>query len=240
MAANTAKVGSVRRGYLRGPLTAAMWKLNLGELRWERMHDVMHDLMRGRAEHACCAVRGGFVVLGGTFEGQAGGLEATASVEISGYDSDAQEHIFRALPPLTRGVVYQSVAVAIEESASELGQVLLIGGQDEDDEMSSAVHLVDLATGVCTAQSRLVSSQGYLGGCSAARLLDGRIVCLGEDFAQATLHHTAQVLEPPTQGSESEASWQCRYLPSMSVGHIWRQRVRAERRPLRRVWRLGR
>ena len=127
-------------GYLRGPLTAAMWKLNPGELRWERMH----DLMRGRAEHACCAVRRGVVVLGGTFEGQAGGLETTASVEISGYDSDAQEHIFRALPPLTRGVVYQSVAVAIEESASELGQVLLIGGQDEDDEMSSAVHLVDL------------------------------------------------------------------------------------------------
>ena len=79
MAANTAKVGSVRRGYLRGPLTAAMWKLNLGELRWERMH----DLMRGRAEHACCAVRRGVVVLGGTFEGQAGGLEATAKLRAS-------------------------------------------------------------------------------------------------------------------------------------------------------------
>ena len=83
MATNTAKAGSVRRGYLRGPLTAAMCKLNLGELRWERMHDLMHDLMRGRAEHACCAVRGGVVVLGGTFEGQAGGLEATAKLRAS-------------------------------------------------------------------------------------------------------------------------------------------------------------
>ena len=110
--------------------------------------------------------------------------------------------------------------MAIEESASELGQVLLIGGQDEDDEMSSAVHLVDLATGVCTAQSRLVSSQGYLGGCSAARLLDGRIVCVGGDFAHAASYHTAQVLEPPAQGSESEASWQWRYLPDMSVGRF--------------------
>ena len=50
---------------------------NLGELEWERMP----SLTRGRYAHACCAVRGGVVVLhGGIVEGQGGRLEYTASV----------------------------------------------------------------------------------------------------------------------------------------------------------------
>ena len=38
--------------------TRKVLKLNLAELRWKRMH----DLTRGRCEHACCVVRGGVVV----------------------------------------------------------------------------------------------------------------------------------------------------------------------------------
>jgi hypothetical protein len=95
----------------------------------------------------------------------------------------------------------------------------------EDIALSSAVHKVDLATGVCTPQPPLLSHQGHgplnqfelnTRGCSAARLADGRIVC----FAGVGLGGTAQVLEPPEQGtSASGASWQWRYLPAMSVGH---------------------
>jgi hypothetical protein len=115
-----------------------------------------------------------------------------------------------------------SAAVAIEESESELGQVLLIGGDDEDADVSSAVHKVDLATGVCTPQPPLLSHLGSLDGCSAARLADGRIVCVGKN-ASGSLDGTAQVLEPPEHGSASDdASWQWRYLPAMSYMSVRR------------------
>ena len=83
----------------------------------------------------------------------------------------------------------------------------------------TAVDLVDLATGVCTPQPPLLSHHGLLVGCSAARLPDGRIVCVGTalDYA-GNPDDTAQVLEPPEQGSPSGASWQWRYLPAVSVG----------------------
>jgi hypothetical protein len=42
-------------------ISSAVWTLDLGELRWEHTS----DLALGRAHHACCAVRGGVVVLGG-------------------------------------------------------------------------------------------------------------------------------------------------------------------------------
>jgi glycine/D-amino acid oxidase-like deaminating enzyme len=57
-----------------------------------------------------------------------------------------------------------------------MGQVLLIGGWDENQAISTAVHKVDLATGVCTAQPALPRER-Y--GISAARLPDGRVVCAG-------------------------------------------------------------
>jgi hypothetical protein len=44
--------------------TSAVWRLDLGELRWERMA----SLTLGRGGHACCAVRGSVVVLGGQVE----------------------------------------------------------------------------------------------------------------------------------------------------------------------------
>jgi hypothetical protein len=83
--------------------------------------------------------------------------------------------------------------------------------------VSSAVHLVDLATGVCTAQASLLFPQGgRIGSCVARRLLDGRIVCAGATW-QYTAHGTAQVMEPPPHGSPSEASWQWRSLPNTSA-----------------------
>jgi hypothetical protein len=78
------------------------------------------------------------------------------------------------------GAIYGSTVVLIDEGESEQGQVLLIGGLDEHGVASSAVDLVDLATGVCTAQASLLSPQGgRIGSWVAERLLDGRIVCAG-------------------------------------------------------------
>ena len=73
-----------------GDITTEVWRLDLGELRWERMP----SLTRKRYNHACCAVRGGVVVLGGYGEGQYGSYEDTASVEILGCDPVAEEDSF--------------------------------------------------------------------------------------------------------------------------------------------------
>jgi hypothetical protein len=193
-----------------GEITSEVWRLNLGELLWERMP----NLARGRYLHACCAVRGRVVVLGG----QVGGDdesdteeedEVTASVDILGYDSCKKQ----VLPPLSCGPIYGAATVAIQESESELGQVLLIGGRGEDNAISLVVHKVDLATGVCTPQLSLLSHLGRLVGRTAARLADGRVVCVGVNDDGVSLNGTAQILEPPEQDSPTEASWQWRYLP---------------------------
>jgi hypothetical protein len=44
-----------------GQYTREVWRLDMAELRWDRLP----DLARERSFHACCAVRGGVVVLGG-------------------------------------------------------------------------------------------------------------------------------------------------------------------------------
>jgi hypothetical protein len=72
------------------------------------------------------------------------------------------------LPPLSCGPIEVSAAVAIDESESELGQVLIIGGLDE-----AAVHKVDLATGMCTPQPLLLSHHGPLHGFVAAACQTG-------------------------------------------------------------------
>jgi hypothetical protein len=152
------------------------------------------------------------------FEGQEDNLEHTASVEILGCDSEAEEDGF--LPPLSCGRISGTAAVAIDESESDQGQVLLLGGWVEGVGSSSAVRKVDLASGVCTPQTpSLLSQHGVLLGRTAARLADGRIVCVGRNGTDS-FQGTAQVLEPPPPelGSSSEASWQWRYLPDMSVG----------------------
>jgi hypothetical protein len=200
-----------------GAFTSEVWRLDLGELRWERLP----DLTTGRFGHACCAVRGGVVVLGGRFQT----YEPTASVEILGRDSSgAVGNIFKILPLLSCGPISGSTAVVIDESDSDQGQVLLFGGWDESGP-TSVVRKVDLATGVCTAQPSLLCPQD----CTAGRLPDGRIVCAGVNYTvssndagseeEVEYHTMAQVLEPPPHGSPSGANWQLRALPETSVLH---------------------
>jgi hypothetical protein len=199
-------------GMSGGGLTSEVWRLDLGELRWERMP----NLTRGRGAHACCAVRGGVAVLGGFAQGQEGRRqERTASVETLGCDSEAEQDGFMVRPPLSVGPISSSAAVAIDGSESDQGgQVLLLGGWKQNGIPSSAMHKVykvDLAPGLCTPQLSLLAQQGVLAGRTAARLADGRNVCVGRNV-NSPLLGTAQVLEPPPPelGSPVEASWQWR------------------------------
>ena len=131
----------------------------------------------------------------------------------------ARQATFCRLYPAGCGPIDTSAAIVIDESESDRGQVLLIGGQDEGGP-SSAVHKVDLATGRCTAQPSLLCPQGYyVYDCTAGRLPDGRIVCAAttcmdfsdeesSEWVEEEYHTMAQVLEPPLHGSPSGASWQ--------------------------------
>ena len=139
--------------------------------------------------------------------------------------------MFNILPALSCGPMDASAAIVIDESESDRGQVLIIGGWDQDGP-SSAVRKVDLATGVCTAQPSLLCPQGHLVyECTAGRLPDGRIVCAGttcmvasdEESSEGGMeyHAITQVLESPPHGSPSGASWQWKALPGMSVLHSY-------------------
>jgi hypothetical protein len=135
------------------------------------------------------------------------------------------------LPPLSLGRIFGSAAVAIDESESDQGQVLLLGGKNDNGGIAAAVYVVDLATGVCTPQPPLLSTftphegfsvTGVQVGCTAARLADGRVVCVGNnsDYTHP-LQGMAQVIEPPPppeHGSPSNDSWKWRHLPAMSIG----------------------
>jgi hypothetical protein len=179
-----------------GSMTREVWRLRLGKLQWERMPSLTH----ARVRHGCCVVRGRVAVLGGFFAGHT----RTSDVEILGC-ADSEE-TWKALPHLSCGPFSHGVVLAIDETESELGQVLLFGGVTGS---SSAVHTVDLATGVCTPQPSSFNPTRPL----AARLPDGRIVCSGNDISQQTV----KVLGPPDPGSPNGASWQWIDLPSTSV-----------------------
>jgi hypothetical protein len=199
-------------------ITSEVWRLDLGELQWQEIS----SLVRSRAHHACCAVRGTVVVLGGQDveypeeEGDEDEEEDlfTDSVETLGYDQETGENIFKPLPALSCGVIASGNAVVIDESESDQGQVLLIGELDDtEDETISSVQKVDLATGVCTPQPALLCGQSLTHGRTIARLPDGRVVCVG-------YNKSAEIFEPPEQGSSTEAGWQWRELPAMSVQHF--------------------
>jgi hypothetical protein len=83
------------------------------------------------------------------------------------------------LPPLSDEYPrVHAAAVAIDESESEQGQVLLIGG-NSGPFIAPEVHKDDLATGVCTPLPPLLSRRRQI--CTAARLPDGRVVCVGKN-----------------------------------------------------------
>jgi hypothetical protein len=215
------KCGGVTGGRVA---TSEVWTLDLGELRWERMS----DLGCARGGHACCAVRGNVVVLGG--QSRQEDFLATVEVLRSSGSEGAEEHTFAALPPLSCGPRSCSTALPIDESKCAEGQVLLLGGFDagaEPLDEASRVLKVDLATGACTPHPPYLYNRVHF---AAARLPDGRVVCAGgenddddNDDDDDDDHHdnlpasiTAEVLEPPEQGSPDDA-WRWRELPSMSI-----------------------
>jgi hypothetical protein len=178
-----------------------VWRLDLTTLRWEPMP----ALVTARNSHACCAVRGTLVVLGGaTLVG------GTSSVEM--LSSRGEEGAFVDLPPLSCGEIFAAAAIAVEESVSAAGQVLLLGGVDDDDEGMSTVHLVDLATGACARQPDLLHSRAN--NQAAARLPDGRIICSGD--MDGDTYSSTEVWGPPEQGAP-DAPWTWSELPATSV-----------------------
>jgi hypothetical protein len=124
-------------------------RLNLATLRWEPMP----SLAIARMDPGCCTVRGADVVLGG--ETQEGVL--TSSVEML---SSGQGGAFVDLPPLSLSVIYGAAAIAVDESDSAAGLVLLLGGGDENNIPVSTVQPVDLATGDCAPQNNLLRQRG--------------------------------------------------------------------------------
>mmetsp|Transcript_12816 Transcript_12816/g.31143 ORF Transcript_12816/g.31143 Transcript_12816/m.31143 type:complete len:180 (-) Transcript_12816:612-1151(-) len=141
-----------------------VWRLDLATLRWE----AMPALEVARAGHACCAVRSNLAVIGGFISSE----EVIRSVETFTKGGVAVTN----QPPLSCGGIHEAAAIAVDESDSAAGQVLLLGGYGEDDAVVSAVYLVDLATGVCTPQPNLLEARSFF---AAAMLPDGRVVCAG-------------------------------------------------------------
>jgi hypothetical protein len=122
------------------------------------------------------------------------------------------EGAFVELPPLSCGAIYGAVAIAVDESHSALGQVLLLGGKNQDLAATSSVRLVDLATGVCTPQADYPHARSHF---AAARLPDESIACAGG----ADRLSTAAMWGPPVQGALNTAlTW--RELSGMSVGRF--------------------
>jgi hypothetical protein len=182
----------------------SVWRLNLASLRWESMP----ALVTARYDHTCCAVRSSVAVIGGW---TVVGTEVTTTPSVEAVSS-REGAAFVSLPPLSCGGIYGATAIAVEESDSAAGQVLLLGGEDSSSHPLSTVQLVDLATGVCTLQPHLLSSRAYH---AAARLPDGRIVCAG-DIGEGS---SAEVWGPPEQGAQ-DAAWTWTGLPNMSTGAV--------------------
>jgi len=177
------------------------WRLDLATLRWVPLP----ALVPGRHFHSCCTVRGALVVLGGKDHNN----ETISRVEIlskAGVDGG-----FTSLPPLSCGGIFGAVAISMEERDSAKGQVLLLGGCDENGASLSTVHLVDLATGVCTPQPALLHTR-Y--NSMAARIPDGRVICAGGSDSPST---SAEWWGPPVSGAANTA-WTWTLLPAMSVG----------------------
>jgi hypothetical protein len=178
-------------------------RLDLATMRWEPMA----GLVTARYSHACCVVRGALVVLGGST--QAGGR--SSSVEML-YSSE-EGGTFADLPPLSCGGMWGTAGIAVEESDSATGQVLLLEGGRHRSGPMATVQLVDLATGECAPQNNLLHPRSYS---AAGRLPDGRFVCAGGWDAASVDLSSAEVWGPPAQGPP-DAVWSWRMLPEMSA-----------------------
>jgi hypothetical protein len=178
-----------------------VWRLDLATLQWVPMP----ALVASRYNHACCVVRKALVVLGGYVKDEEG-----ISSRVEMLSTGGEDRVFTELPTLSFGGITEATAIAVEESDSAAGQVLLLGGCDEQDDGLSTVHLVDLATGVCTPQAAPLDDPF---GFAAVRIPDGRIACAGGIGSLAS----AEVWSPPASGS-SNAAWTWTRLPALSVG----------------------
>jgi len=187
-----------------GGLLREAWGLNFATLRWE----AMPALLCARYSHACCTVRGALVILGGTAPGGGNnqGPSPMSRVEMLSRGAGA----LMDLPPLSCGAISGAAVIAVDETHSASGQVLLLGGRNQDHMVTSSVRLVDLATGVCTLQADLLNARSYF---AAARLPDGGIVCAGGAAGLST----AEMWAAPVQGA-LEAAWTWRGLHGMSLG----------------------
>ena len=107
-----------------------------------------------------------------------------------------------------------AATVVVKESDSTAGQVLVLGGFTELNGTVSAVHLVDLATGICTPQPNLLRARSLF---VAARLPDGCVICAGGLGDGVGCLQSTEILEPPVQGS-LDAAWTWRALSALSVG----------------------
>jgi hypothetical protein len=178
-----------------------VWRLDLATLRWEPMP----ALVTARQGHACCAVRGALVVLGGDTPG--GDSQFSSKVEM------LSSGAFVDLQPLSRGGVLGAAAIDVDESDSAAGQVILLGGGANSNSISSTVHLVDLATGACARQPDLLHERVYH---AAARLPDGRIICVGGFDVAATVLSSAEMWGALEQGG-TDAAWTWTEQPAMSA-----------------------
>jgi hypothetical protein len=173
-------------------------RLDLATMRWAPMP----FLVSASYSHACCTARGALVVLGGVTQ-----VGSSTRVQILSEGAEA----FVNLPSLSRSKIEHAAAIAVEESDSAAGQVLLLEGFASPGGPTSSVHLVDLATGMCTPQPDMLRAR-Y--GFAAAKMADGRVVCAG---GGGPGYSPAEVFGPPLQGG-ADAAWTCRALPDMSVG----------------------
>jgi hypothetical protein len=181
-----------------------VWWLNLATLLW----GTIPALVTARQNHACCAVRGTLVVLGGETPGEGSPI---SSDEVEMLSSGA----FVDLPALSCGGIDGAVAVPVDESDSAAGQILLLGVAAVNRPLST-VHLVDLATGACARQPDLLHSRGVH---AAARLSDGRIICAGGLDGEYAVLSSAEAWGPPDQGG-ADAAWTWTELHAMSAMRI--------------------
>ena len=193
----------VSRGYDGGRPVSEVWRLDLATLQWVPMP----ALVAARCGHTCCVVRGALVVLGG-YVFEVGVVERTSGTEI--LSAGGEDRMFTEFPALSCGGIADFTAIEMEESNSAAGEVLLLGGYGEQGVGLSTVHLVDLATGVCTPQAALLEHRA---DAAAVRIPDGRVVCGGGLGSLSSV----EVWGPPASGAPN-AAWTCTQLPAMSVG----------------------
>ena len=208
-------------GRFEGFGTKQVWRLDLGTLQWERLADLSGE----RNSHACCVVRGHVVVIGGEDAGPHDNMappSPIATVEVlRGVDNSSNSQGALSWSdgrPLSCGPRCDSVALTISENHSEEGKALLLGGHNGGHNVdigwsNDDVVQVDLATGACSNQAHLSRSRLHF---AASRMPDGRVVCAGGMFGDLDSFSSAEIFEPPEDGS-TDGAWCWRELPDMSV-----------------------